>query len=69
MHYLQRITRATPEQLRPDQHHDWLPQPEQYQWVMVDFQDARMAQQESLLRYMLLSLNLPLLLALLMSDK
>lgn len=59
LYYLQRITSATPEQLRSGQRHDWLPQPEAYRWVMVDFQDARMGQQESLLRYLLISLDLP----------
>lgn len=59
LHYLQRITGATPAQLRPGQFSNWLPQPEQYRWVMVDFQDARMGQRESLLRYLLTGLNLP----------
>lgn len=60
LRYLRSITGAIPEQLRPGQQTDWLPQPERYQWVMVDFQDARMGHRESLLRYMLTALNLPM---------
>jgi hypothetical protein len=59
LHYLQSITTTDPEHLRPGQRHDWLPQPEQFQWLIVDFQDARMGRQESLLRYLLSGLNLP----------
>ncbi|MBE7555718.1 MAG: ATP-binding protein [Anaerolineales bacterium] len=59
LRYLQQITAAAPAQLRPGQRADWLPQPERYRWVLVDFQDARMGQPESLLRYLLTSLNLP----------
>lgn len=59
LHYLQNITGTGPEQLRPGQRYDWLPQPEHFQWVIVDFQDARMGRQESLLRYLLSGLNLP----------
>jgi hypothetical protein len=59
LRYLQSITQATPDQLRPGQRADWLSQPERYQWVLVDFQDARMGHRESLLRYLLAGLNLP----------
>ncbi len=59
LHYLQRITGTPPAQLRPGQRSDWLPQPERYGWVRVDFQDARMGQRESLLRYLLAALHLP----------
>ena len=59
LHYVQHITRATPEELRPGQRTDWLPQAERYQWVYVDFQDARMGHQDRLLRHLLLSLNMP----------
>lgn len=60
LRYLVSITQTPPEQLRPSQRHNWLPRPEHYQWVLVDFQDARMSRQESLLRYLLTSLKLPL---------
>lgn len=59
LHYLQSITTTDPEQLRPGQRHNWLPQPEHFRWVIVDFQDARMGHRESLLRYLLSGLKLP----------
>ncbi len=59
LRYLQSVTQASPDQLRPGQRSDWLPEPGRYQWVLVDFQDARMGRQESLLRYLLTSLRLP----------
>ncbi len=59
LHYLQKITTLPPDQLRPGQLRDWLPQPERYRWIFVDFQDARMGRRESLLRYLLAGLNLP----------
>ncbi|MCX6048954.1 MAG: ATP-binding protein, partial [Chloroflexi bacterium] len=48
-----------PAQLRHQQRTDWLPQPEQFRWVYVDFQDARMCHLERLLRYVLTTLDLP----------
>jgi hypothetical protein len=60
LYYLKDITRASPAELRPGQRTDWLPQPERYQWVLVDFQDPRMRKQKRLLRYLLTSLNMPL---------
>ncbi|WP_016951394.1 AAA family ATPase [Anabaena sp. PCC 7108] len=53
LHYLKNITTTPPQQLRPHQKSDWLPQPEQYQWVFVDLQDARMQSREGFLRYIL----------------
>ncbi|MBI1881309.1 MAG: ATP-binding protein [Chloroflexi bacterium] len=58
LHYLKNVTTMPPDQLRPGQHADWLPQPERYRWVFVDFQDARMGRRESLLRHLLTSLAL-----------
>jgi len=57
LHYLSRIIDVPPEQLRPGQRKDWLMPG--YQWVFVDFQDPRMCYQESLLRYLLVELDLP----------
>ncbi len=57
--YLQNINSYPPTQLRPGQRTDWLSQPERYQFVFVDFQDARMGNCERLLRYLLTSLNMP----------
>lgn len=62
LHYLKNITTTPPEQLRPGQKSDWLPHPERYCWIFVDFQDARMASRERLLSYILecLSLKVPM---------
>lgn len=59
LHYLKTITQAAAADLRLGQRTDWLPQPERYQWVFVDFQDVRLGKQERLLRYLLTSLHLP----------
>ena len=59
LRYLASITRAEPAWLRPDQRQNWLPQPDRYRWILVDFQDARMGRQDRLLRYLLTSLELP----------
>ncbi|MFN8490162.1 MAG: ATP-binding protein [Caldilineaceae bacterium] len=60
LHYVKNIITTNPAQLRKDQFARWLPQPERFRWVYVDFQDARMGQQERLLRHILTSLTLPL---------
>lgn len=59
LRYLAGIIRAEPAWLRPGQRQNWLPQPDRYQWILVDFQDARMGSQDRLLRYLLTSLELP----------
>lgn len=59
LHYIKNITQADPSQLRPDQRSDWLPNSATYQWVFVDFQDARMRSQDTLLKYILNALQLP----------
>jgi len=59
LRHLANVTTATPTQLHPGQRTDWLSQPERYQWVFVDFQDARMGERARLLRYLLTSLNMP----------
>lgn len=58
--YLKNITTTPLEQLRPGQRTDWLPQPERYRWIFVDFQDPRVGSREGLLRYLLISLDLPI---------
>jgi hypothetical protein len=58
--YLKSITTTPPEQLRPGQRADWLPEPEHYRWIFVDFQDPRLGSREGLLRYLLRCLNLPM---------
>jgi transcriptional regulator with XRE-family HTH domain len=59
LRHLMTITTADPAQLRPDQRRDWLPHPQRYRWVFVDFQDARMRRRERLLRHLLDGLGLP----------
>jgi hypothetical protein len=59
--YLKSITTTPPAQLRPGQRADWLPEPERYRWIFVDFQDPRVGSREGLLRYLLNSLDLPML--------
>jgi len=39
--------------LRPGQKSDWLPSPENYRWILVDFQDPRRQSREGLLGYIL----------------
>jgi hypothetical protein len=62
LHYLKNITTTPLEQLRPGQKCDWLPYPESYRWIFVDFQDVRMASKERLLGYILkcLSMTVPM---------
>ncbi|MBN1874202.1 MAG: ATP-binding protein [Anaerolineae bacterium] len=60
LHQVYAITRTPATELRPNQCHDWLPHPEQYRWVLVDFQDARMQERERLLHYLLSQLNYPI---------
>ncbi len=44
--------------MRLNQKSDWLPSPENYQWIFIDLQDARMQNREGLLKYILESLKL-----------
>jgi hypothetical protein len=59
LHYIRAITMAPPEQLRPGQQQDWLPNPAQYRWVFVDFQDARLGSRDGLMRFLLARLDFP----------
>ncbi|MGF1514064.1 MAG: ATP-binding protein [Elainellaceae cyanobacterium] len=58
LNYVRTITTMPAEELRPGQKSDWLPHPEAYRWIFVDFQDARMTQRQGLLRYLLESMDL-----------
>ncbi len=58
LHYLKNITTTPTENLRLNQKSDWLPHPENYKWIFVDFQDQRMANRERLLSYILESLGI-----------
>jgi len=59
LYYLKNVTHVEPSELRSGQLADWLPQPGQYQWVFVDFQDARMGIRDRLLRHLLTNLDMP----------
>jgi hypothetical protein len=58
LQYLKNTTVTPSDQLRAGQRNDWLPQPERYRWVFVDFQDPRVGSREGLLRHLLTSLRL-----------
>lgn len=58
LHYLKNITVTPKEELRQQQKSDWLPNPEIYKWIFIDFQDSRMASREYFLSHILESLNL-----------
>jgi hypothetical protein len=58
--YLKNITTTPAEKLRPGQRTDWLPNPESYQWIFVDYQDPRLGSQEGMLRHLLDCMDLPL---------
>ncbi|MEG4629255.1 ATP-binding protein [Microcoleus sp. AR_TQ3_B6] len=53
LEYLKNITTTPTAQLRPGQKSDWLPSPENYRWIFVDFQGPRRQSREELLRYIL----------------
>lgn len=55
---LRNLTTISSEQLRIQQRLNWLPQPERYRWIFVDFQDTRLGNREGLLRYLLTELDL-----------
>lgn len=59
LNYLKVITTASSEQLRPGQKNDWLPNPENYRWIFIDFQDSYMASAERLLGHILKGLGIP----------
>ncbi|MEM7113307.1 MAG: BTAD domain-containing putative transcriptional regulator [Chloroflexota bacterium] len=57
LHYLRQITTANSS--RPDQRTNWLPNPLDYRWVFVDFQDPRLGSQAGLLTYLLDQMEIP----------
>ncbi len=60
LRYLEKITITPQEELRFNQKSDWLPNPQMYRWIFVDFQDPRMESKEHLLSHILNSLHLPI---------
>jgi hypothetical protein len=57
--YLQAITTTPAGQLRPGQRRDWLPQPDQYRWIFVDFRNPQLSTRRGLLDYLLTCWGLP----------
>lgn len=60
LNHLRTLTTTPTEQLRPGQRADYLPNPENYRWIFVDFQDSRMASRKQLLSHLLVSMQLPI---------
>lgn len=58
LHYVKSITTAPADQRRPEQRTNWLPDPDHYRWVFVDFQDARFGERSRLLSHMLTQMHL-----------
>jgi hypothetical protein len=58
LNYLRSITKTPVDRLRPGQKSDWLPDPQRFRWIFVDFQDVRMQQEAGLLRFLLESMGL-----------
>jgi class 3 adenylate cyclase/transcriptional regulator with XRE-family HTH domain len=57
--YLKSITTTPPDRLRAGQRRDWLPAPESYRWIYVDFQDPRLGSRDGLLTYLLGQMGQP----------
>lgn len=57
LNYIRYIHSQNHTTLRPGQRYNWLDQT--YQWILVDFNEEAMRQPETLLRYILASLQLP----------
>ncbi len=60
LHYISRITTTPAADLRTGQRANWLPNPKQYRWIFIDFQDPRMGDRENLLRHLLLKMEMPI---------
>ena len=58
LRHLQSIVTVDSAHLRSGQRSDWLPSPERYRWVEIDFQDPRMRVQTRLLRRLLTGFGL-----------
>lgn len=59
LHYIRKITRAPAASLRPNQSSDWLPRPNNFHWLYIDFQDPRVCTREGLMAFILRALNFP----------
>lgn len=59
LQHLSQITISSPQEVRTNQHTDWLPNAQAYRWIYVDFQRTLMRQQEGLLQFLATQFNLP----------
>jgi len=60
LHYLKSIITTPATQLRVNQKSDWLTHPDNYCWIFVDLQDARMQCREGFLGHILKCLEMPI---------
>jgi hypothetical protein len=60
LYYLKSICTTPESELRPGQKNDWLPNPERYCWVYVDFQDVRVQSRAGLMAYLLAGMGMAL---------
>lgn len=58
LHYVKNCCSAITDSAPAERRTQWLAKPEQYRFIFVDFQDARMSRQETLLRYLLAELEI-----------
>lgn len=58
LYYLRMICTTPEAELRPGQRRDWLPNPERYCWVYVDFQDVRVQGRLGLMGHLLAGMGL-----------
>jgi len=59
LNYIRDICNTSPDQLRPGQIQNWLPEPERYRWISIDFRDSSMRDQSLLLEFLMGKLDLP----------
>ena len=59
LHYVRHITTTPTHRLRDGQRADWLKEPQQYRWAVVDFQDPRLVKPQFLLPHLLRELGFP----------
>jgi transcriptional regulator with XRE-family HTH domain len=59
LYHLKTICSAPPADLRPGQKHDWLPDPDRYRWIYIDFLNPLLRTREGVLDCLLAHLDLP----------
>lgn len=58
LNYIRDICTTPTDQLRPGQVQNWLPDPERYRWISIDFRDSSMQEQSSLLAFLMREMGL-----------